>query len=115
VRARIHDGDFDLVLWASGGPVAQALIGEVAKCPDTQFAYLDAFLAGSGLEGAPNASAFFLLDGSASYLAGYLSALVSKSGKVSVVGGIRDAVGPLVHGFEVGAKAARPRVDVQVG
>jgi basic membrane protein A len=40
---------------------------------------------------------------------------VSKSGKVSVVGGIRDAVGPLVHGFEVGAKAARRLVDVQVG
>ena len=112
VRTRIEDGDFDLVLWASGGPVTQALIGEVAKYPDTQFAYVDSFLEGSGLEGAPNASAFFLLDGSASYLAGYLSALVSKSGKVSVVGGIRDvrrAVGALVRGRREDRAAAGRR------
>jgi basic membrane protein A len=46
----------------------------------------------------------------ASRLAGYLSALVSESGRLAVVGGIPLVVRDLVTGFEDGARAARPNI-----
>jgi basic membrane protein A len=114
VKAQLDKGDFDLVIWNGVSPVAIALADEVAKHPETHFVYLDADLEGTELEGAPNASSFFLLDGSASFLAGYLGALMSESGVVSVVGGIPGVVERLVYWFREGVKAARSEVDVQV-
>jgi basic membrane protein A len=114
VRARLEDGDFDLVIWGGPSPVAEALTDELEKHPNTHFVYLETDLEFWGLEDAPNASGVFLLDGSASYLAGYLAALMSKSGIVSVVGGVRGVTERLAYWFERGAKAARPTVDVRV-
>ena len=113
VRARIEQGDFDLIISVSS-PVAIALAGEVAKHPDTHFAYIDADLTDFRLEKAPNASAMLLLGGSGSFLAGYLAALMSKSGVISIVGGVPSAAENLVYWFEQGAKAARPDIDVRV-
>lgn len=114
VKSAIESRDFDLIIFF-GGPAALALAGELQNYPETHFVYLDAkFEEGSELEDLPNATAFFLLDGSGSYLAGYLAALVSKSGVVSAVGGIR-AFDRLVDSFIEGAKAARPRINVRVG
>ena len=113
VKARIEEGDFDLIIWGIN-PVAIELIGEVERHPGTHFAYMDAELEGTPLEDAPNASAFSMLGGSGSYLAGYLAALTSKSRVISIVGGLPDADGGLVDGFKRGAKAARPGIDVRV-
>jgi basic membrane protein A len=113
VKARIEQGDFDLII-SSMSPVAIALAGEVAKHPDTHFAYIDADLADLRLEKAPNASAMFLLGGSGSSIAGYLAALMSKSGVISIVGGVPSAAENLVYWFEQGAKRARPDVEVRV-
>jgi basic membrane protein A len=113
VRTRLEDGDFDLVIWAGPSPVAEALTDETEKHPNTHFVYLETDLEFWGLEGTANASGVFLLDGSASYLAGYLAALVSKAGVVSVVGGIRGATERLAYWFERGAKAARPGIVVR--
>ena len=109
-RTRIADGDFDLLIWSGGGPAAQALAGEIEKNQNTHW------VVGGEVEEleVPNATGMVFVDGSASYLAGYLSALMSKTGRVSVVGGFRDVVLNLVHWFRVGAKAARPAVDVRV-
>ena len=109
-RTRIADGDFDLLIWAGEGHAAEVRAGEIAKNEGTHW------VVPGEVDGArmSNATGVVFLGGSASYLAGYLSALVSKTGRVSVIGAFRDVYLPLVQGFKVGAKAARPAVDVRV-
>ncbi len=62
----------------------------------------------------PNATAVSFDVKPASYLAGYLGALVSKSGKTSAVGAIPQVVDQLVLGFQDGALSARPSGEVRV-
>jgi basic membrane lipoprotein Med (substrate-binding protein (PBP1-ABC) superfamily)/class 3 adenylate cyclase len=121
VRKRIEDGDFDLVIWSGPSAVAITIAREAEKHPDTHFVYLEtdleeleAYVRGIELVGVPNVTGVSLLDGSASYLGGYLAALVSKSGVVSVVGGVEGVVIRLVQRFTEGAEAARPGVEVRV-
>jgi basic membrane protein A and related proteins len=92
-----------------GFPQASA-IEQVAKAfPQTRFAIVDAVVA------LPNVQSFVYREHEASFLAGMLAAMASRSGKVGFVGGMDI---PLVRrfscGYEQGAKYANPDIEVRV-
>jgi len=94
---------------AIGFPQA-ASIDKVARAhPKTLFAIVDAVV------DLPNVQSFVYREHEASFLAGMLAAMASKSGKVGMVGGM-DV--PLVRrfacGYEQGARYANPRTEVTV-
>jgi basic membrane lipoprotein Med (substrate-binding protein (PBP1-ABC) superfamily)/class 3 adenylate cyclase len=113
-------GDFDLVFLA--GPALQGLFSkEVSRNPDTRFVFLDPHpgFDFKELNRLPNETNIFFIEGPASYLAGYLGALMEKrqangTGRqvVSVVAGNKVVNENLVKGFVLGARAAVPGVKV---
>lgn len=107
----LDDGNFDLVLTWGGAPGTEAIATEARARPDTHFVYIEAPFEDLDITDVPNATAVSFDVEPASRLAGYLSALVSESGRTAVVGGIPYVVENLVTGFEDGARAARPSVD----
>jgi basic membrane protein A and related proteins len=85
-----------------------ASIEAVARAyPATRFAIVDAVV------NLPNVQSFVYREHEASYLAGMLAAMTSKSGKVGFVGGMDI---PLVRkfacGYEQGARAVNPKIEV---
>lgn len=110
VMRAIDDGDFDLVLTWGGGPGVVAIAENARARSGTHFVYIEAFLEDAELGSVPNATEVSFDVTPASHLAGYLSALVSESGRTAVVGAIPYVVQDLVTGFEDGARAARPNV-----
>ena len=117
-RSRLDD--FDLVLL--GGPTVQNQFAhEVALHPKTHFMFLDPsprFDPKQRLWKLTNYSDVFFAEGPASYLAGYLSALMERrekrSGKVvvSIVARDRGVSENVVAGFTAGAQAAVPSAVV---
>lgn len=123
LSARLHSGDFDLVLWPLGltGP---RFYDVVPQYPDTHFVFLD-YCCAQGLElgGAPNVTALTLRAGQAAHLAGYLSGLMEARGTLPQGG--RHVVSiitaepnfqpqqALVQGFSTGARRALPAVEVR--
>ena len=92
-----------------GFPQASA-IEQVAKAfPNTRFAIVDAVV------GLPNVQSFVYREHEASFLAGMLAAMASRSGKVGFVGGMDI---PLVRrfscGYAQGATFADPRAEVRI-
>jgi basic membrane protein A len=123
ITRNLRSSAFDLVLWAGWGPAQWKLLPQVRRLRRTWFVYVDASLAGSPLEGKPNATALHFDDAQSGYLAGYLSSLVGPyrgspgedDPAVSVVGGLPvPSVTALVEGFARGARAARPGITVDV-
>jgi len=92
-----------------GFPQASALQLVARAYPNTRFAIVDAVVA------EPNVQSFVYREHEASFLAGMLAAMASKSGKVGMVGGMDI---PLVRkfscGYEQGAHYANPQADVRV-
>ena len=78
-----------------------------AKYPDGKFTIIDAAV------DKPNVQSILFKEHEGSYLVGMAAALASKTGKVGFVGGMDI---PLIHnfewGYEQGAKAANPQVEI---
>jgi basic membrane protein A len=94
------------VIFAVGFAQKNALTSVAPKYPNIKFAIIDDVL------DAPNVSSLVFSEEQGSFLAGYLAALVSKSGKLGFVGGKTT---PLIKKFETGyiagAKTAKPSID----
>ena len=92
-----------------GFPQAAAVEAVAKAFPKTRFAIVDAVVA------LPNVQSFVYREHEASFLAGMLAALASRSGKVGFVGGMDI---PLVRrfscGYEQGAVFGKPGTDVRV-
>lgn len=97
---------FDLVI-GIGFVMGEPLKKVAAQFPNTKFLIVDSEVK------APNVRSVSFKEHEGSYLVGYLAALTSKTKKVGFVGGM-DV--PLIHrfemGYQAGAKAADPKVEV---
>lgn len=97
---------FDLVI-GIGFVMGEPLKKVASQFPKTKFLIVDSEVK------APNVRSVTFKEHEGSYLVGYLAALTSKTKKVGFVGGM-DV--PLIHrfemGYEAGAKAADPKVEV---
>ena len=105
MRSYAQDG-YSLVI--GHGYEYNAIGIEVAKdFPET------AFISSSGGETSANAGAIRFLLEEGFYVAGYMAASISKTGKVAMVG-VKDypSIVSTFKGFEAGAKAANPNVKV---
>jgi basic membrane lipoprotein Med (substrate-binding protein (PBP1-ABC) superfamily)/DNA-binding winged helix-turn-helix (wHTH) protein len=93
------------------------VVARIAKAfPRTRFVVFDWEVKAPPFEGLRNVTGIRYSDHEAGYLAGYLAALMTRRGAVSVVGGAR--VAPVIHlveGFAAGARAARPSIRVLKG
>ncbi len=113
--------DFDLVLWAGGGPETRAFAPRVRDLPRTRFVFLDASVEALGLNGVANAAAVRFAKEESSELVGYMSGLVDARGSeeradvVSVVAfGSTRAARRAVDGFRRGVRKAGPEIEVLV-
>jgi basic membrane protein A len=97
---------YDLVI--AVGFLMDGAIKQVAKAfPSTNFAIID----DAPSPALPNVAGLLFKEQESGYLAGYLAALMSKSGTVSTVGGQKlPPVDHYIAGFQAGAKAADPGV-----
>ena len=97
------------VVLAIGFSQMDAVAKVAAQFPKTHFALIDAKV------DLPNVASHMFAEHEGSYLAGYLAALASKSGKIGFIGGMDI---PLIRrfqmGYEAGAKAANPKVQLLV-
>ncbi len=91
-----------------GFPQAAAVELAAKAFPNTRFAIVDAVVV------LPNVQSFVYREHEASFLAGMLAAMASRSGKVGFVGAMDI---PLVRkfscGYEQGAKFAKPAIEVR--
>ena len=95
------------VIFAVGFAQKNALTTVAPKYPNIKFAIIDDTL------DQPNVRSLVFSEEQGSFLAGYLAALTSKTGKIGFVGGKTT---PLIKKFEIGyvtgAKTANPAIDV---
>jgi len=99
------------VIVTVGFALAEATNVAAKANPEIKFIGVDQFQA----EEIPNVAGLIFNEDQAGYLAGYLAASVSKSGKIGAVLGT-DAVPPVWRfgeGYRAGALAAKPDVKVQ--
>ncbi|GAB4206547.1 MAG: hypothetical protein OHK0022_33690 [Roseiflexaceae bacterium] len=101
--------DFDMII-AVGFLMGDAIKEAAAKYPNIKFAIVD-----FAYEPAiPNVRGLVFAEDEAGYLAGALAGLMTKSGTIAVVGGQEiPPVQKYVIGYENGAKAVKPDVDVK--
>jgi basic membrane protein A len=94
------------VIFAVGFAQKTALTSVAPKYPSIKFALIDDEL------NQPNVRSLVFSEEQGSFLAGYLAALVSKTGKIGFVGGMTT---PLIKKFEAGyvagAETANPKID----
>jgi basic membrane protein A len=95
------------VVFAVGITQQEALLSVADKYPDVKFGIVDAVV------DKPNVRSLVFSEEQGSFLAGYAAGLVSKSGKIGFVGGMKI---PLIEKFEAGyaagAKYANPSIVV---
>jgi len=99
------------VIVTVGFALADATNAAAKANPEVKFIGVDQFQA----EEIPNVAGLVFNEDQAGYLAGYLAASLSKSGKIGAILGT-DAVPPVWRfgeGYRAGAKAAKSDVDVQ--
>ncbi|HPE69335.1 MAG TPA: BMP family ABC transporter substrate-binding protein [Thermotogota bacterium] len=87
------------VVIAVGFMMQDALQQVAAQFPDTKFIGIDFDLSGAGL---PNVKTYTFKEHECAFLAGYLAGMMSETGQVGFVGGIKV---PAVARFEVGYRA----------
>lgn len=101
--------DFDLI-YAVGFKLHDAVSEIADQQPDAKIAIIDEVVPDK-----ENVTSIMFRANEASYLAGVAAALESKSGKIGFIGGI---AGPVIDGFqagfEAGAKAANPDIEIDV-
>ena len=114
-----EDG-YDLVI-SVGFLMGEATHQAAEEYPDTNFAIVDFAYGGDGCEDTnscelPNLQGLVFKEQETGYLVGYLAGLVTESGTVSSVGGIKiPPVDRFIAGFQAGAKAANPSVKTLNG
>jgi basic membrane lipoprotein Med (substrate-binding protein (PBP1-ABC) superfamily)/DNA-binding SARP family transcriptional activator len=120
-RVRNKLRHLDLVLLA-GPEVHDRFVDQVRRNPDTHFVFLDPDpdWEEAQVNTLSNSTDIFFIEGPASYLAGYMGALMEKrrpkrTGRVvvSIVAGDPIVNKNLVGGFRIGARAAVPGVVVR--
>ena len=97
---------YDLVI-GHGDEFSEAGKVVAAEFPDVKFAVVN------GANVAPNLMSISMFDEELTYLAGQVAADTTKTGKVGFIGGLE--IPPVVrngNGFEMGAKATKPDVEV---
>lgn len=105
LSALAEDG-CDLVI-AVGLNQKNALDDVSKKFPNVKFAIVDAVC------DSPNVRSLLFKEEEGSFLAGFVSGLVSKSGKVGFVGGMNiELIHKFMNGFEAGAKTANPKIEM---
>jgi len=101
--------NFDLV-YAVGFNLHDSVVEVAKQQKDAKIAIID-----SVVEGQNNVASIMFRANEASYLAGAAAALQSKTGKIGFIGGMEgDIIGGFEAGFVAGAKAANPKVKVDV-
>ncbi len=107
----------DLVI-AVGFLIAPDTITVAAECPDSNFAGVDHFYGGDGCEEGgtceqPNALGLQYPSEESGYLAGIVAAMMTETGTVSTVGGIKiPSVDNWIAGFQQGAKDTNPDIKL---
>ena len=98
---------YNLVI-AVGFLMGPALKQVAAAYPNTKFAIIDFSYAPKNI---PNVQGLLFKEQDAGYLAGYLAGLVTKTGTVSTVGGLKiPPVDHYIAGFIAGSKASHPGI-----
>jgi basic membrane protein A len=98
---------YNLVI-AVGFLMGPALKQVSAAYPNTKFAIIDFSYAPHNIK---NVQGLLFKEQDAGYLAGYLAGLVTKTGTVSTVGGLKiPPVDHYIAGFQAGAKASHPGI-----
>lgn len=101
--------NFNLV-FAVGFQLHDSVVEVAKQQKDAHFAIID-----SVVEGQDNVASIMFKANEASYLAGAAAALQSKTGKIGFIGGQEsDIIDGFEAGFVAGAKAANPKVKVDV-
>ncbi len=100
---------FDLI-YAVGFKLHDSVAEVADQQKNAKIAIID-----SVVEGKDNVASIMFRANEASYLAGAAAALQSKTGKIGFIGGMEgDIVGGFEAGYVAGAKAANPKVKVDV-
>ena len=98
------------IVAAVGWQFGDCLAGVAEACPDTKFLFIDNSVEGIG----ENVMPVIYKQNEGSFLAGYIAAKLSKTGKVGAVGGQdSDTINDFIVGYEAGAKYANPDVTVE--
>ncbi len=110
LREWASSGEYDLII--AHGSQYGAIVEELApEFPETSFAWGT----DQNTFGLPNVFAYTAAAGEGGFINGAMAALMSKTGKIGVIGPIEVGDAKLyVDGFVAGAAAARPDVEVQV-
>ena len=105
---RFASGDYDLVIGV-GFEMGDSMQAVAREHPDTQFAIVD-FASDAPLG---NLKVLLFAEDQAGYIVGTMAALVSQSNTIGVVGGVQiPPVERFVKGYEAGAKAQKPDINV---
>jgi basic membrane protein A len=95
------------MIFAVGFAQGNALQTVAPKYPNIHFAIID------GQVDLPNVRSIQFSEEQGSYLAGYLAGLVTKTGKIGFVGGMKIAlIEKFQAGYEAGARAANPKIQI---
>jgi basic membrane protein A len=106
----LAEAGYDLI-FAVGMLMKDALVEVAPQYPNTKFAIVD--VDSSGL---PNVVGIEFREQEGGYLAGVLAGLVTKTGKLGFVGGMKlEPVQRFAIGYEAGARTTRPDVRVVTG
>jgi basic membrane protein A len=95
------------VVFAVGNSQKNALEAVAPKYPNIKFAIID------NVVDAPNVRSIEFNEEQGSFLAGYLAALVDKTGKIGFVGGkTMDLIKKFETGYRAGALTVNPKIEV---
>jgi basic membrane protein A len=98
------------LVFAIGFAFADGIKATVPDFPDTDFAIVD-----DASNEAPNLASLTFAEEQGSFLVGVAAALKSTTGKIGFVGGVEvDLIKKFQAGFEAGAEAVNPNIDIQV-
>jgi basic membrane protein A and related proteins len=108
---------FNLIV-TNGFLMGEATHQAAEEFPDTNFAIIDFGYGGEGCEETnscelPNLQGLVFAEQEVGYLVGYLAAKTTESGTISTVGGQKiPPVDRFIAGFQAGAKAANPDIEL---
>lgn len=105
MRSLADDG-YELIIGV-GFAFAEDMGAIAPEYPDTSFAIID------GVVEADNVTSLLFAEEQGSFLVGAAAALKSETGKIGFVGGVEgDLIKKFQAGFEAGAKAANPDIEI---